>query len=174
MNNTFGRLKRWRLMFLAAGIMSLACSLSCRGVSSNHNTTAYKRLQVGHVLVCTVANTREAMVRNRTYAPCNGVAYAKWLSQVQTDKSPYVFPINESTGQFVDPWGNPIVLITEDDCLVALGSSGQNGIWEMGKNDDLVVTFKEVEVPTGPAGTTFSRQRITTRPVTTQTAGDGE
>lgn len=154
MSNIFSRVKRRHLALLAAGVMSVACSLSCRReVSGNHNTTGYRRKQARSVLVSMVGRTGIARLKNRTYPPCDSLAYVKWLTRVLTDENRYVFPIDESTGKLVDPWGNAIILISEGDSLVALASSGQNGTWETGENDDLVVTFKEFEVPNGPAGT---------------------
>ena len=38
-----------------------------------------------------------------------------------------------------DGWERPVVLVSKGDMLVAVGSRGQDGIWDNGSNDDIVV-----------------------------------
>jgi len=42
-------------------------------------------------------------------------------------------------GQLLDSWGEPIVLIVEDEKLVAVASKGQDRTWRGATGDDIVV-----------------------------------
>jgi len=75
--------------------------------------------------------------------PTSNAELVRWLSRHQ----PAVLKslqegnaVDSVSGGIVDAWGNPlIVLKTEDGKLRGIGSAGQNGTWEVGGNDDIVI-----------------------------------
>lgn len=46
--------------------------------------------------------------------------------------------INYSGKMAVDAWGNPVVLLTLEGALYAIGSCGPNARWDGGSGDDIV------------------------------------
>ena len=81
-------------------------------------------------------------------APLEPQALFNWLIEHQQWESPprpdYIDMANK---RLSDAWDNPIVTIAFNGKLVGLGSCGSNGIWEKGKNDDLVQYFDVFELP---------------------------
>jgi hypothetical protein len=95
-------------------------------------------------------------METKEYAPSDLSAYSKWVIK----SNPKVIPLGtirtaKDTGIILDAWGEPIVLVLEGRCVVGLGSSGQNRVWDDGGNDDVVVSFAEFGVPIGPAGSSY-------------------
>ena len=65
----------------------------------------------------------------------------QWLEPHSYKNEPYI----DYAGRNIrDTWHNPIVLISQDGKLVAVGSAGPNRAWEGGKGDDILVKLEEV------------------------------
>jgi len=45
----------------------------------------------------------------------------------------------------VDEWGVSLVILTENGRIVGIGSCGQDGRWDKGHNDDIVVWLTDIE-----------------------------
>lgn len=47
-------------------------------------------------------------------------------------------------GTIRDAWGRDIILVSEGGRLKAVGSAGEDGVWEGGRGDDICVSLEEV------------------------------
>jgi len=105
-----------------------------------------------------MSSTHDAINCSHVYPPTDRREYAKWLMTHDPNFSPgRLVVVDKNTGMIVDPWKNPIVLIVEGDSVVGVGSSGPDGVWEDGKDDDIVRSFKEWFVPFGPGKSPYRR-----------------
>lgn len=66
----------------------------------------------------------------------------EWLETHASAEESY---IDYEAGTIEDIWGNEVVVISEGDEFLGLGSSGPNGNWEGGDGDDIVVMLEEVK-----------------------------
>jgi len=114
-------------------------------------------------------DTGVAMLKLRGYPPVKAVDYGEWMLTAYPDlRIPAMRTIvafDERSGQFVDPWGEPLVLVVEEGRLVALASKGQDRKWDSGKEDDIILHLSEVGILTEPPGTPWPRP--------TENAGNG-
>jgi hypothetical protein len=88
--------------------------------------------------------TERAMIKADTPPPGTAREYGDWLMRWAPDVTTegYVF-YDDKQGVFLDPWNRPVVIIAREGTVSGLGSAGPNGVWEEGKNDDVVLMFQD-------------------------------
>jgi hypothetical protein len=121
------------------------------------HTEETKREEAKGMLHILAGKTERAMLNLQSYPPTNPANYTKWLlaafPESRSIRASKVLRFDDQTGRFVDPWGKPIVLMIDQDRLVALASGGQNRRWDDGAGDDIVLRLSEVGVFAEPPGT---------------------
>ena len=65
-----------------------------------------------------------------------------WLEEHASKDEPY---INYQQKTIKDTWGNVIVVVSQNDRFVGVGSPGPNRTWQNGTEDDLLVKLEEVK-----------------------------
>ena len=100
--------------------------------------------------------TLHAILESDQYAPTNEREYVIWLMEYEPNVKKWTewgtILFDPERYEFLDAWHRKIVLVTESGELTGLGSSGENGQWENGKGDDIVVSLRNLEAPVGPPG----------------------
>lgn len=65
----------------------------------------------------------------------------EWIASNASGEESYIDYHNKSIR---DPWDSEIVLVSQDETLVAIGSPGPNGRWQNGESDDIVLKLEDV------------------------------
>jgi len=72
--------------------------------------------------------------------PIEAAELTRWLKQWTGANVEY---IEYGSGRILDAWGRNVILVVDAGSLTALGSLGEDGIWENGSGDDIVIRIKE-------------------------------
>lgn len=141
---------KWSFILAAMCALSVSQELGCR---SNKDPKMDALLKKSRTLEA-MGDTGRAMV----YAEAKGElcpATPKDLVEFLVKDDPGFASkpfVDSEKGRLLDGWKNDIVLVVENGHVVGLGSGGPNGIWEGGKNDDVVC---KVYLPSGDRSTTM-------------------
>ena len=83
-----------------------------------------------------LAREVEALEPSREPAPTTMPDFVQWLSKTYGGRELHYR--RDAAGALVDAWGEPVVLVSVDDRLIAVGSKGQDRTWQGGLGDDMV------------------------------------
>ena len=105
------------------------------------DTGGHARARSRNILVSVCKIIWVAETETNSPPPTGLQELVQWLEQHSYKDEPYV----DYAGRTIrDTWGNPIVLLSQDGKLAAVGSAGPNRVWEGGKGDDILVKLEEV------------------------------
>ena len=106
------------------------------GCARSENPQGRWRVETMNVLM-QIAREVEAVERPSSEpAPTTMPDFVQWLSKTYGGRElPYR---RDAAGALVDAWGEPVVLVSVDDRLIAVASKGQDRTWEGGLGDDMV------------------------------------
>ena len=142
-----------------AAVMSCGMVLCtvCLGPSCRHSgecdKTEIERAQALQELRSLIACADSTMRRSNQYPPAEVREFAEWLLRWNPESvRAGDFRVNREMRCLCDPWYTAVILLVDEGSVVGLASAGQNRTWEQGRNDDIVVYFRDLEVRTGRAG----------------------
>ena len=137
------------LLVAAAGAALLGVSLylSCpSGMDVLYKSESHEEDRGRRYMQAVLELTADATRASRSPPPTNARAFGRWLVKwVQLRMHNANVGVNTATGEVLDYWGRPVVLLVQERALVGMGSCGMDGTWADGEGDDITVSLVDVD-----------------------------
>ncbi len=119
-------------------VMTCFFSASCK--SNYHNVGLEKSNAVNNLRdICIFVNSVEYI--SKEPAPTSLTLLVTWLEKKILVKESFI----DYEGKTIkDIWGNTIIIMSQQDRFIGVGSAGPNGKWEGGQGDDLTYLLSEL------------------------------